>query len=360
MRIVIVNQHPSVALGGSETQCALIADGLARRGHEVRYVAVGGARIVATEDGPEVVGVARSASEVIAACAGFRPDVVYWRIGRWQLRAAARAARRHGFLLVFASSSDDDLIRLPPARTTRTGPVGRRLERAIEVIRAARSFGSLGQADLIVVNNPDHLGRIPGVREVHIANGVDARAGVFVWPRPYVAWVANLKPVKRPEECIPLAEALRSSGVDVLMAGRIQVAGYERFEDPEQLPENLHYLGPLSQEQVNALLAGALVHVHTCGPEGFPNVFIQAWWHGTPSVSLGFDPGGLIRAEGLGAVCGDDPERFAAAVLAFLSDGAARRAAGDRARSFAHARFDPEVAVLRLEQELRALVGESA
>ena len=354
MRVAVVNQHPSVALGGSETQCALIAAGLARRGHAVRYVAVGGAVPGDRQAGAaEVVDVPHDARQVVAACAAFAPDVVYWRIGRWGLRIVARAARRHGFRLVLVSSSDDDLRRTPPSRSVRSGIVGRVVERGLTVTRAWWSFGALRHLDLIVVNNRDHLGRIRTVRTVHIPNGVDARTGSFNWPRRYVAWVANLKPVKRPEACIPLAESLAPLGVDLLMVGRIQVAGYERFEDPERLPSNLHYLGPLPQEEVNAVLAGAAVHLHTCLPEGFPNVFIQAWWQGTPSVSLGFDPGGLIAEHGLGAVCGDDPERFAADVARLLGDEGLRRSAGLRAQAFARREFDPEAAVERLVSELQ-------
>ncbi len=184
---------------------------------------------------------------------------------------------------------------------------------------------------------------------------MDTRFEEFPWPRPCVAWVANLKPAKRPEACIWLAEALAPHGVDVVMAGRIQVPGFERFEDPSRLPANLHYLGPLTQARVNGLLRTALLNVHTCEPEGFPNVFMQAWAQGRPSVSLGFDPEGLIAARGLGAVCDDDPDRFAATVVDLLGDDATRTAAGRRALEVAAERFDPEAAVVRLEAVLEAV-----
>jgi hypothetical protein len=43
VHVTVVNRHPSVALGGSETQCALIAEGLVRLGHAVTWIAPGGA-----------------------------------------------------------------------------------------------------------------------------------------------------------------------------------------------------------------------------------------------------------------------------------------------------------------------------
>ena len=359
MRVAIVNQHPTVALGGSETQCALIADGLARRGHVVRYVAVGGARGEgSTAGGVEVVAVERSPRAAVAACRAHRPDVVYWRIERWGLRRATRALGRAGIPVVFAASHVDDLRRIAPGRSARPpGPL-RALELARSAVRSAWSFGALRRTAGVIVNNADHLALVPqGVPATHIANGVDDRREPFGWPRPCIAWVANLKPAKRPEACIPLAEAIAPLGVDLIMAGRVQVPGYERFEDPTRLPANLHFLGPLPQTRVNGLLATSLLNVHTCEPEGFPNVFIQAWAQGRPSVSLGFDPEGMIAEHGLGEVCGDDPVRFAAAVRRLLEDDDLRRSAGERARALVGARFDAEGAVRRLEEFLGDVIA---
>lgn len=358
MRVAIVNQHPSVALGGSETQCALIASGLAHRGHIVRYVAVGGADVVSDPSGSlEVVPVRRSSRAIAAACRQHRADVVYWRIGRWGLPAAVRKLGRN-IPVVFATSHIEDLLQEAPGRSARRpGPV-RLLEILRGRLRSRLSYGTLRRVAHVVVNNADHLDLVPaGIARSCIANGVDSGHDDFVWPRPCIAWVANLKPAKRPEACIPLARAVAHLGVDVVMAGRIQVPGYERFEDPAGLPPNLHFLGPLPQSRVNGLLRASLLNVHTCEPEGFPNIFIQAWAQGRPSVSLGFDPEGLISTEGLGTVCGDDPSRFAEEVVALLRDDEARAAAGRRASRVAAHRFDPARAIDALESVLQQVVA---
>ncbi len=44
MNLLIINQHPSDSLGGSEMQCDLIARGLTERGHQVVYASVGSMR----------------------------------------------------------------------------------------------------------------------------------------------------------------------------------------------------------------------------------------------------------------------------------------------------------------------------
>ena len=356
MRVAIVNQHPSVALGGSETQCDLIATELLARGHVVRYVAPGGV------EGPtpyEAVGVVDRPRDVVTTVLDHRPDVVYWRYGTRHLARARRGFRGAGVPMVMAASHEDDLDRwATPPSARRPGPA-RWVEMARDRLRSAVDHAALRRVDGLVVNNPDLLDLVPVVPRTFIPNGVDPRVDAFEWPRPYVAWVANLKPAKRPEACLPLARSLADLGVDVLMAGRPQVAAYAGFSARPDLPPNLHVLGPLAPRAASGLLAGARVHVHTCRPEGFPNVFLQAWAHGVPSVSLGFDPGGVIVREGLGAVADDDPVRFHAEVRGLLTDPAARDAAGARAAAHVAAHGDVAANVALLESLLAEVVASA-
>jgi glycosyltransferase involved in cell wall biosynthesis len=206
----------------------------------------------------------------------------------------------------------------------------------------------------VVVNNPSHLELVRIRPAIHIPNGVGPAAAPIRRARPYVAWVANLKPSKRPEACIGLAEAIEDLGVDVVMVGRAQVAEYEGFAARTDLPANLVLLGPLPPREAEGVLAGALVHVHTCRPEGFPNVFLQAWRAGVPSVSLGFDPGGTIVREGLGSCADDDVERFHDEVRGLIVDDARRSAAGARARAYVAANADAD----RNTAALVAFIGD--
>ena len=40
--------------------------------------------------------------------------------------------------------------------------------------------------------------------------------------------------------------------------------------------------------------------VRTSGFEGVPNIFLEAWAHGTPALTLNHDPDGIITRHGLG------------------------------------------------------------
>lgn len=339
MHVAVVNQHPSVALGGSETQCALLSTELLRSGHEVTYVAIGGARGTHPQ-GLRVVDATSDAAELAAHLLAAQPDLVYWRFGTRHLMGVLRRLRGSGVPVILASSHRDDLVRwATPPSARRPGPL-RLLESARDRVRSALDHRALRRVDGIVVNNGAHLDLVRHRAVVHIPNSVGPDVVPRVRPRPYVVWVSNLKPSKRPEACIPLAAAIADLDVDVVMVGRPQVAAYERFGTGADLPPNLHFLGPLPPAEAEAVLAGGTVHIHTCRPEGFPNVFLQAWRAGVPSVSLGFDPDGVIEREGLGACAGDDPRRFHAEVRRLLSDGRARSAAGMRARAYVAATAD--------------------
>jgi glycosyltransferase involved in cell wall biosynthesis len=44
--------------------------------------------------------------------------------------------------------------------------------------------------------------------------------------------------------------------------------------------------------------------------EGFPNIFVEAWACGIPVLTLSFDPGAVIKKEGLGFVANGDLDKL--------------------------------------------------
>ena len=92
-----------------------------------------------------------------------------------------------------------------------------------------------------------------------------------------VIWIANLKRWKQPELFVRLANRLSDTGVHFVMVGApADASGNESWQTPllqdiEGAP-NLSYLGPKTQEQVNALLARAHIFVNTVSTKGFQHV----------------------------------------------------------------------------------------
>jgi len=188
------------------------------------------------------------------------------------------------------------------------------------------------------------------------SSGVLLEAG-FRWSRPYVAWVANLKPAKNPESFIALAKALQDSDVDFLMVGSIQSSDYKYVEQPNLLPPNCIYMGSRSIEEVNGILQDSLFLVHTCEPEGFPNVMIQAWQRETPVVSLYYDPDGIIESQGIGYLARDE-EGLARYSSRLIRDGELRLAMGARASAFAQKEFDLGRNINKLEKFLAEILEQ--
>lgn len=360
MRVAIVNQHPSDVVGGSELQCDLVARGLSERGHDPVYVAVGRDPAADAPDVPyPVVPVAHGPDPIARAVLETRPDVVYWRFNRRGLRKVAAALRPAGVPLVVALAHVDDVTPWPsspwPARGStlrdRASDLRSRLRHRLE-LAAYRDVTAVAsqRADLV-----DRVPHVDAALQRHVPNIMDsslADGPPFVHPRPYVAWVANLKPRKRPDLLPALADALAPHGVDLVVAGPAQDARYAWLTRP--LPEhpNLHHVGAPTTREVVALLAGARCLAVTAMPEGFSNAMIQAWWVGTPTVTLDYDPDGLVAGERLGAVADGHIARLHAEVVRFATDEVAAQEAGTRAARLARERFGVDGVLDALERLL--------
>ena len=358
MKAAIINKHIAHTLGGSELQCAFLAQGLHERGHDVVYVAPSRAPSDVTGYGYEVVPVRDSAASLKEAVLAARPDVVYWRYNKHHFRAVSSALAAAHIPMVFAVAHINDLLpwAVKPINAGWRGWV-RQLRRRLQVRREHVGFRHVRALTSL---NSEFLPLSPVADAHYVPNGMSAEAVPFQWPRPYVAWVANIKPAKRPELFVEAARALTDHGIDALIVGHIQSGGYDWLTDPERVPPNFHYLGPRTPAEVNGLLAGSRLHAHTCQPEGFGNVFIQAWMQGRPSVSLEFDPCGYIEEQGLGAVAGGDVDTFIRQVVDWATQPERSDAVGEHARAFARETFSVDGMVERVERILERVAGQSA
>lgn len=345
MRVVIINQHPRDALGGSEIQCDLIARRLIERGHQVVYIAVNGGDRHGTLP-YKVVPVPPQGKAIVKEALAAEPTVVYWRFNTKCFRYVVKRIRDAEVPFVFAVAHIGDLRFFPTWDRLKCcqGIYGA----CRTTLRAMWNHGGLTRVSGLTSVNPDFIGKIETERQLFIPNGMSDAREPFSWPRPYVVWVANIKAVKRPEVCVKLARMLRERGVDVLMIGKITDDRYRWVQDPSRLPSNLFYLGAKTVEQVNGILANSLALVHTCVPEGFCNNFIQAWLQGKPTISFDFDPGGLIAKQGFGFVSNRDETRFHRDVLGIIQDPVGAERMGSKAQRWAYEHCRPEKSVDKL------------
>jgi len=362
MRIAIVNSHIIDRIGGSQVQCDLIATALSRRGHDVHYVAVSGGSQTRS-DHYRVHPVSASAAAIANQCISVQPDIVYWRYNKKCFFGAARAIAAQHIPIVFSVSHIADTQKWA-SKTVLTDFSIRDAGRLIRSkIRSRRGYRGFEYVSGVITNNDHLLDILPVERQVHIDNSAPrlttSAADAALWPRPYCLWVASIKPQKQPERFIELAGRLKSSNVDFLMIGPIQSRDYSYLAADAYGPANFRYLGAKENGTVNAFLQGAMLLVHTCRPEGFPNIFIQAWMHGKPVVSLAFDPEGILERERIGVHSGTF-EKFVGDVGRLIIDRETREEMGARGRHVALSKFDLDRNVTKLETFLGETIEQQS
>jgi len=323
-RICIVS--PFEHGGGAEYQIGLLIDALASSGdYEVHYLAhfldeqprdrAYSVRRIGSGGPMPRFGYLTEGRALYRMLREIDPCVIYQRVACGYTGVCAGYARRRAAPLVWHVSHDAELSPEP-------------LDRARNVVRSrleswAVAYG-IRHADRIIVQTRQQA-------QLLLKNyGRTAAAVVpnFHPPPPEridkqgpltVIWIANLKPWKQPQLFVRLAERLRGcTDLRFIMVGApAAAAGNESWQRPllEDIAAapNLTFLGPKSQQEVNALLAQAHIFVNTSLHEGFPNTFIQAWLRDVAVVSLRVDPDEVLQTRGAGILARTE-ERLADAV----------------------------------------------
>jgi len=347
MKVAIINAHKEDQLGGSEVQSDFIAGGLSDRGHEVVYIAPGGGK--SHYDTPyKVIPVPRSGRDIASCTINQKPDIVYWRFNLYFFRESVRQIKKAGIPVIFAISGLSDIEKWHWSANHRT--LTGKLRRMVYFRWQHNGFRYV---DAITSNNKDYIGKIATPLQQYIPNGMSSRKVAFEWERPFIVWISNIKGQKRPEYYVKLAGQFQNKGMDFLMAGKL-FSPYKWISDKSRTPLNFYYLGTKTLEEVNGLFAASRFHVHTCSPEGFSNVFIQAWLQGKTSVSMGFDPGGYLRSENIGFYSEDKWDLFVEQVKYLIDHPSDCKSTGEKARLFAEKMFSTD----RLTDDIEAFLYE--
>jgi glycosyltransferase involved in cell wall biosynthesis len=336
-------------MGGAEYQARLILERLIDLDlFELHYVARNvprdytprGYAVHRVAHGPRVAGSfipdARRLWQVLKR---LQPDILYQRVGCAYTGIAAFYARTTATRLVWHVSSDRDV-------TPESGIHFLR-QPLVALDKAFLEYG-VRNAHAVVVQSAEqrkllrqHYGRnsaalVPNFHPAVVESLAKPRE------RVRVCWIANMKPLKRPDLFLQLAHDLRHlRHVEFLMAGSMLPAhagGRELESRIEDLP-NLRHLGVLPLGEVNRLLASSHLLVNTSDFEGFSNAFIQAWLREVPVVSLNVNPDGVFNGDRYGICAEGSYARLRAAVERLAQDRDLRVSMGRRAREYASATF---------------------
>lgn len=242
--------------------------------------------------------------------ARLRPGAIIFRGASRNLFFVSIWAKLLGVRVVFMGASNTDFL---PGKEL----VNRGYDRRLYGI-------GLKVVDRIVVQNQtqrDLLCEFYGRKEVllipNIWNCGSQRQMDIGYPNGPVLWVSNFRPLKRPVMFLELAARLPAAKF-LMIGGPGDPALFDRSKVVASGLHNVAFLGALPFEEADAYFRKTSLLVCTSEAEGFPNTFLQAWANGVPVVST-FDPGGVIKANGLGLIV-SDLDSLAIAVRMLLDD----------------------------------------
>lgn len=366
MKILIINQHIEDAIGGSEIQCDIIASCLLDFGHKVFYAAINSKRNNYSSN-YKVISIKQMSLRITnKVIKDVSPDIIYWRFNKKSFLKTVILSKLYRVRFVFAVSSFSDTEKWIMTGTNVFNIKNWQsdisfLKKIISAIRNAFisriNYMAFYFVDGITLLNNDFKNKIPVKKQVLISNSMKTNIIHQKWPKPYIIWVANIKPKKNPEEYIKLARSLAHTKVDFLMIGSIQDNKYSYLKSKEKIPGNLCYLGIKQIEEVNGYIKKSLFLVHTCDPEGFGNNFIQAWLMGKPTVTLYFDPESIVEKNGLGFFS-HNYDQMVKDVYRLITDEKLRSDMGKKAKDFAEKKFNPEKNIRKLEDFLLKIIKQ--
>lgn len=368
MKILIINQHISDSLGGSEIQCDLIARGLKNKGYSVIYCAVGKKRKNKYYNfSYKIIPLAiEKNNELFKLLKKKRPDIIYWRYNKKYLLSAVKQSKKLNIPFVFAVSHINDTKKYAHKEILTTLNIKKislyLLKKIKNQIKSRWNYKAFKNIDAVTVLNSQFLNQLPVKNQKMIRNGIAfSNKTNFYWPKPYFTWVANIKKSKQPGLYIKLASMLyvKYPNIDFLMIGAIQDKDYiSIIQKANKNSKNFHYLGIKKPEEINGILANSISLIHTCKPEGFPNNFIQAWTQGCPTISLEFDPDNLIKSKKLGFISNNFKQMIKDTEEIILNKSL-RNKISKKAQDFSKKNFNSRLMIDKIEKIILETIKEN-
>lgn len=116
----------------------------------------------------------------------------------------------------------------------------------------------------------------------------------------YILWVGTIRKIKQPELFLKLAKKLPNYNFMMIGGKGENPILYETIKNKAKLIPNLEFIGFVPHHEIYKYYNKSTLLVNTSKIEGFPNIFLEAWMHFIPVISLNVDPDGIIKEYKLG------------------------------------------------------------
>lgn len=304
--------------GGGELQIDLLARVLAKSGHEVIIIDTVAKEDFVTSEGIKVIHI-EGWNKGIKYLKSFtnqmpllykmlkeqKADIYYSQIRDFRHILSLWAARKVNgrFIIQLASDLDCSSMWLRFKHdylTNFDGPYW-----FIKVIFTELFFpGVLRKADIVLAQHEGQKQTLQkkGIKSIIFNNIIDSSKipQESVTERNDFSYVGALDKRKGFAEFYQLVVKSPNHFFKVIGAPRDKT-GHFYFEKLKLFP-NVKLFGKLGHKDTMAHIMNSKALISTSPMEGFPNVFIEAWVYGLPVYSLSFDPGNVIKNEGLGII----------------------------------------------------------
>ena len=121
-----------------------------------------------------------------------------------------------------------------------------------------------------------------------------------------IVWIANLKPLKRPEKFLEIVKKFKENHLlEFIMIGDDREKRYIRQIKMFSSYHNFKYLGKLPNLETNEILDQSHILINTSDYEGFSNTFVQAWLRKVVVLSLNSNPDNILHRQNIGYRTGD-------------------------------------------------------
>lgn len=127
-------------------------------------------------------------------------------------------------------------------------------------------------------------------------------------------WIGRLVSYKQPLEYVELARAVPEARFWMVGVPAPSVGGERLVAEVRAAADgvpNLELLAPRARPRLMELIGRSVAVVNTADFEGMPNIFLEGWTRGVPSLGLSHDPNGVIVRHKLGGFAGGSPGRLA-------------------------------------------------
>lgn len=326
---------PPPGYGGIERVVSYLADGLARRGHEVTLFASGGsksdARIVSAFEDPPSTHLGDATFEIVHTATAYRSAESFDIIHDHTLAGLAAA-----------------VLSPVPVVHSMHGPITPGFSRLYTSISPP--------VHLVAISKHQHSTLPPNLCASVIHNGIDLEQVPFGEAGgDYLLFVGRMNPEKGVLDGIEIA---RRSGMPLLVVAKVNEEAEQRYFEEAVRPALRSVdadllLQPPEEVKLRAYRNARATLFPARWPEPFGLVMIESMAAGTPVVAFGEGAVPEVVADGTtGFVCADIDQAVAAVNRIDTIDRAACRGHVDR-------HFSADVAVARHEALYRAILQSS-